>query len=729
MIYFNEETKMFHLKTKNTSYIFGFMMDKFFVHLYWGKALGNDLPSYDEFISPDGRRRNMNGFDYAGVNASKNDIPMEFSTFGNTDLRSPSFQARDKDGSLINDFQYVSHKIFSGKNKLEGLPATYTEDDKEADTLELVLKDNLTGLEVVLSYTAFYELDAITRSIKVNNCTENDISLETVLSATVDFNTKDYDFIHLPGHWARERHIQRFPLFNGEQSVCSNKGSSSSDHNPFFALVSHNATESEGEAYGFNLVYSGNFAAGTEVDVFDISRAYIGINPFNFDFRLESGNSFQSPEAVLVYSDKGIGGMSRIYHKLFRTRLCRGIFRDKERYVLLNNWEATYFNFDEEKIVSIAKKASEVGIDLLVLDDGWFGKRNSDNCSLGDWYVNKEKLPNGLSSLAEKVNALGMKFGLWFEPEMVSPDSDCYRLHPDWCVHVKGRVRTEARNQLVLDLSRKDVCDYIIKSLSDNLSSANIEYVKWDYNRYMTNIGSAMLDNGRQGEFYHRYMLGLYYVLETLVTKFPNVLFESCSSGGARFDAGMLYYMPQTWCSDDSDAVERVFIQNGTSLCYPCSSMGAHVSAVPNHQVGRVTPITARGIVAMQGQFGYELDLNKLQDCEIDIVKEQIKTYKQYGSVFHRGDMYRLTESDNKEYCVNEYISEDTNTVIVTLFCIKATPNDVIHHIKLSGLNAESKYRLKDTDKVFGGDFLMNCGINKRFCKDYENLMLVFERI
>lgn len=729
MIFYNDEKKMFHLKTKNTSYIFGFYKEKVLLHLYWGKKIEGDLPDYGYFIDENRRRRNMNGVDYPDVYLSTDSVPMEFSTFGNTDLRSPTFHARYKDGSTVTALEYLSHSIYDGKPALSGLPATYVEDSTEAQTLELVLRDALTGLEITLIYTAFEELNAITRSVKVNNKGENDIRLEKVLSASVDFNNMDYDFIHLPGHWARERHVERNPLFTGTQIIDSAKGTSSSNHNPFFALVSKNATENCGEAYGFNLVYSGNFTAGVETDPFALSRAFIGINPFNFNFKLQPGDTFQSPEAVLVYSDNGIGGMSRIYHKLYRTRLCRGKFRDIERYVLLNNWEATYFKFDEEKIVNIAKKAAEVGIELLVLDDGWFGKRNNDHSSLGDWYVNTEKLPGGLTSLAKKVNDLGMKFGLWFEPEMISPDSDCYRAHPDWCIHVKDRYRSEGRNQLVLDLSREDVCDYIIDCISEHLSAANIEYVKWDYNRYMTNVGSALLEPDRQGEFYHRYMLGLYRVLETLVTRFPNVLFESCSSGGARFDAGMLYYMPQTWTSDDSDAVERVFIQNGTSFCYPYCTMGAHVSAVPNHQVHRVTPISARGHVAMPGQFGYELDLNKLQDYEIEAVKQQIKDYKAYGEVFHKGDLYRLTEADNRDFAVNEFVSEDGNTVIVTLFCVKATPNDVVHHIKLQGLQHGATYKRVDTDIEFSADFLMNFGINKCFVKDYENEILVFKKV
>jgi len=421
--------------------------------------------------------------------------------------------------------------------------------------------------------------------------------------------------------------------------------------------------------------------------------------------------------------------MSRIFHKLYRTRLCRGKFRDTERYVLINNWEATYFNFNEEKILSIAEKAASVGVELLVLDDGWFGKRNNDKCSLGDWYVNKEKLPGGLDLLAKKINDIGMKFGLWFEPEMISPDSDLYRAHPDWCIHVKGRERTLGRKQLVLDLSRNDVCDYIFDSLYNILSTVNISYVKWDNNRSMTNIGSALLPPERQGEFYHRYMLGLYDVLERLYNAFPDVLFESCSSGGSRFDAGMLYYMPQTWTSDDTDAIERLYIQYGTSLCYPYCSMGAHVSIVPNHQIGRVTPIKIRGNVAMQGQFGYELDLNKLSDDEIFEVKEQIKTYKRLGHIFHKGDLYRLVTPENNFFASNEFISEDKKTVVIINCVMRAIPNPPLKYFKLKGLDEKAKYAIEGTDTVIGGDILMSVGLRYQLVGDCCSEIIILNKI
>ena len=728
MISFDKDNMIFHLKSNNTSYIFGFLKEKFLVHLYWGKKLEfNDL-DYDMFLDVMKYRRNMCASDYKDIALSRDCLPMEYSTFGNTDQRTPAFHATYKNGSFITELEYDSHVIYNGKKEINGLPATYVENEDEAQTLELTLKDSLTDLKIVLIYTVYDELDAITRSVKIINNSKDDVRLDSVLSAVIDFKEAQYDYIHLPGAWARERHPERVPVMTGKQMVDSARGNSSAQHNPFFALVEKNTDENSGNAYGFNLVYSGNFTAGVEVDPYNTCRAFLGINPFGFEWILKNGEEFASPEAVLVYSDKGLGGMSRIYHKLYRTRLCRGKFRDKERYVLINNWEATYFNFDEEKILNIARKASQVGVELLVLDDGWFGKRNSDNCSLGDWYVNKGKLPGGLTQLASKVNELGMKFGLWFEPEMVSPDSDCYRAHPDWCIHSEGRIRSEGRNQLVLDLSRQDVCDYIYNCLYENLSTVNIEYVKWDYNRTMSNIGSALLPAERQGEFFHRYILGLYSILEKITKAFPDVLFESCSSGGARFDPGMLFYMPQTWTSDDTDALERIYIQYGTSMCYPYSAMGAHVSIVPNHQVGRTTPVQTRGYTAMVGQFGYELDLNKLTDAEIDVVKEQIKTYKKYGEVFHKGELYRLVTPDNNYFCSNEFVSEDRNTIIVSNFVLRAVPNSPVYYLKLKGLESDGVYMDEKTGKSYRGEILMSSGIPYQLSADYDTKIIVFKK-
>ena len=588
-ITFDEREKVFHLTTKNTSYIMKVAKEKYLSHVYWGRKIKTpdmENAQLNRFISfdavPDTKDRGY----------SLDFVCQEYPVGCGTDYRIPAVQAVFSDGSRAVELIYDSYKITSGKPKLKGLPATYIEDASEADTLEIVLTDTLKSMKVVLMYTAYNEIDAITRSVRIINESSEQILLEKVMSASVDYETSDYDFVELSGAWGRERHIERNRLRSGIQSIESRRGASSHQLNPFFALASKNANEEYGEVYGFNLVYSGNFTAGVEVDQIFKARAYIGMNDYDFSWLLESGESFQAPEAVMVYSSHGFGEMSRVYHRLYRKRLVRGKYRDAIRPILANNWEATYFDFNEEKILELAKTASELGIELLVLDDGWFGKRNSDNCSLGDWYVNKEKLPDGIGGLAEKVKEYGILFGLWFEPEMVSPDSDLYKAHPDWCIHIPGRERTECRNQLTLDLSREDVCEYIIKTVSQVLDEAAIGYVKWDMNRHMSELGSAGLPPKRQKEMPHRYMLGLYHVMEEIVSKHPDVLFESCSGGGGRFDPGMLYYMPQTWTSDDTDAVERLYIQYGTSLVYPVSAMGCHVSAVPNHQANRMTSLS-----------------------------------------------------------------------------------------------------------------------------------------
>lgn len=728
----NEKDKVFHLQTAKTSYIFGFLTSNTPVHMYWGKRLEKTPDINTLFIIPYKWPRSfcvVDGTTKDGDIFSRESLTMEFSTFGSSDLREPTFHAEYKDGSTVSDFEYKSYKITNGKKGIEGLPATYSENDGEAQTLEVTLTDKLTGLDIILQYGVFDKLNAITRSIRCENHGENRAVIDRILSASVDFKTDKFDMIHLPGTWGRERVVTRVPVTKGYINVSSARGASSNTHNPFIALVSKDATENFGSAYGFSLVYSGNFLAGTYADYLNCTRAYIGINPFGFKWQLDPGDTFSTPEAVLVYSGEGIGEMSRIYHRLYRTRLCRGEYRDKERSCLINNWEATYFDFDEEKIVEIAKKAASCGIKLMVLDDGWFGKRDNDRSSLGDWFVDKRKLPNGIDGLCKKINALGMKFGLWFEPEMISPVSELYAKHPDWCIHVDGRDRKEGRNQLILDLSRDEVCDYIINSVNAVLDSANIEYVKWDMNRNMACVGSATLPSDRQGELYHRYMLGLYKVLEAIFSSHPHILFESCSGGGGRFDPGMLHYMPQTWTSDNTDALARIDIQYGTSICYPYSSMGAHVSAVPNHQVRRTTPISFRGNVAIPGQFGYELDLTKLSDEDIAEIKEQTKFYEKYGEVFHRGDLYRLRNPLGDYMSAIEFVSEDKNTVIVMLYSHKGTANAVLDYVCLGGLDAGAEYKKTENGEIWTGEALMNVGIPFMADTDYKSRIWIFEKI
>ncbi len=710
-IIYNEQTKQFYLHTDNTSYVMELLEEKYLLHAYWGKRLDNMAPLVNW---KSGNFLSFNALDIptgaGGDFQCAGSLPWEFPTYGSGDMRQPAFHAQYADGSRISRLEYVGHTITAGKPGLEGLPATYGEAD-QVDSLKIHLRDALTGVSVYLQYAVFEAQDAITRSARVENGGADAVKLLKLDSASVDFYDMDAEMLHLHGLWARERHVQRVKLTNTATHFGSLRGASSHIHNPFFALVDPTTSETAGNAYGFSLVYSGNFLAIAEKDGLGMVRAGLGMGDFDFSWTLEPGDSFQSPEAVLVYSAEGLGGMSRQYHRLYRDHLCRGAYQHKERPVLVNNWEATYFTFDEDKLLAIAEKAKELDIDMLVLDDGWFGKRNSDNCSLGDWVVNTDKLPSGLKGLGDKLNAMGMKFGLWFEPEMISPDSDLYRAHPDWCMHVDGRPRTQSRSQLILDLTREDVCDYIIKSVCDVLDSAPIAYVKWDMNRNFSEAGSALLPPHQQQEVPHRYMLGLYRILETITARHPEVLFESCSGGGGRYDPGMLYYMPQTWCSDDTDGVERLYIQYGTSMVYPAVTMGSHVSACPNHQVGRTTPFKMRGDVAMSGQFGYELDLSRLSDQDLALAKEQVAFYKTYRHVVQWGDMYRLVSPFDEPFAAWQYVAADGNTTLLCTYVVAGKPNCARKRVTLQGLEAAANYRIEGTEQVYSGAFLMQVGL------------------
>lgn len=656
--------------------------------------------------------------------------PQEYPGYGSTDLRTPAVELQFSDGTSATDFRYESHNIYAGKNKLNNLPATYVEDENEAMTLELTLVDSLKNVKLILSYSVFEEFDAITRSVKIINESNEDVNINRVLSANVDFRDSDYELIQLSGAWARERHIIRKEIRSGSQSIESRRGSSSHAQNPFMALVRKDTTEQHGEVYGFSLIYSGNFLANVEVDMYENARAQIGINPFDFTWLLKSKEEFTAPEAVLVYSNEGLTGMSHIYNCLYGKRLCKGKYRDEVRPILINNWEATYFDFNETKIKEIAREATNLGMELFVLDDGWFGKRDDDNSSLGDWFVNEEKLKGGLNKLATEINEMGLQFGLWFEPEMVSPISELYKEHPDWCIHIPGRNRSEARRQLILDYSREDVCNYIIEKISEVLSSAPISYVKWDMNRNMSEIGSAKLPANRQREVAHRYILGLYKVLEEITTRFPDVLFESCSGGGGRFDPGMLYYMPQTWTSDNTDAIERLKIQFGTSMVYPNASIGCHVSAVPNHQVDRITPIETRGVVAMSGNFGYELDITKLPESEKEIIKEQVKLYKEIRETIQFGKCYRLSSPFENNDVAWMFISKDCEEIIVSFVRTLAKPNPKFISLKLVGLDESSDYEILGENMIVGGDELMNIGLNVPELKgDYQAKMWRLKKV
>lgn len=697
-----EQTGLFHLQSAGMSYMIQ-IVDGYPLHIYWGGRLKHRDSMSDLLI-------------HTPANAGLDRLPQEYPQYGSGDFRNPAYQAELEDGTRVTELKYEGYRIIKGKPSLSGLPAVYTEDESEAETLELELQDAYSGLKVVLSYTVYADRNVITRSARLSNAGDKSLRLRRALSASVDFAGKDdLEMIYLPGAWAREANLVRRPIHQGETRIDSKRGMSSHQFNPFAALVTPETTENHGEAYGFSLVYSGSFEAGAEVDSFGSTRFSMGLNSFDFAWLLSPGESFQTPEAVMVYSGQGLGEMSRTYHRLYRTRLCRGKYRDEERPILVNNWEATYFDFNADKLVSIAEEGARLGIELFVLDDGWFGKRDSDNSSLGDWYEDRRKLPGGLADVAQRVNEQGLKFGLWFEPEMISPDSELYRNHPDWCLHVPGRRRSEARWQLVLDYTRKEVRDYIYDSLAAIFTSVPVSYVKWDMNRALTEIGSAALPPERQAETAHRYVLGLYELLERITTAFPHILFESCSSGGGRFDPGMLHYMPQTWTSDNTDAVERLKIQYGTSLVYPISAIGAHVSAVPNHQVGRMTPLEFRGDVAMSGNFGYELDLTKFTDEEKVIVGRQVSAYKEIRGLVQKGDLYRLKSPFGGNETAWMIVSEDQEEAIVYYFQVMAVPNPPKRSLRLDGLNPELEYEVQPGHNgemsIHGGDRLMQLGL------------------
>lgn len=639
-------------------------------------------------------------------------LPMEYPTHGIGDFRCSALEVKTECGYNACSLSYISHKIYKGKPKLSGLPATFGS-DTECETLELECKDPILKLTIILVYTTFQHIDVITRSVRIINDADRPITLSKVLSASLDLEDKNYEMITLHGGWARERMVERRSIGHGMQGVSSNRGETSQQEHPFLAIVNKSTTEDSGEAYGFNFVYSGNFIAFAQKNQSDSIRVGMGINPTNFEWNLEAGEIFTAPEVVMVYSNKGIGQMSRTFHDLYRNHLIRGEYKDKKRPILINNWEATYFDFTTQKLLDIAKNAAKLGIEMLVMDDGWFGKRNDDNSSLGDWVVNEEKLPGGLQYLVDEVNKLGMEFGIWMEPEMVSLDSDLYRKHPDWAIQIPGRKACLSRNQYVLDLTRREVRDYIYEMVRAVLKSANITYVKWDMNRALTDLGSYGLNESSQGELSHRYVLGLYELQERLTTEFPYLLLENCSSGGARFDPGMLYYSPQIWCSDDTDAIERLKIQRGTSLIYPLSTMGAHVSDCPNHASGRNTPFETRGYVALSGTFGYELDVTKISKEDQDKIPEQVVLYHKYNDLIRTGDYYRIASvMEEQTYDCSMVVAKDQSEALVTYIQVMARPGCRSRRIYLKGLDANSYYEWEETGEVYSGAAYMNAGIN-----------------
>lgn len=633
--------------------------------------------------------------------------PMEYSFGGTGDFRESCITVTTEDGQQGLDLTYVGHRIYEGKEPLNGLPATW---GANSETLEITLEDEPTGIQVQLSYSVFADSDALVRSVKVINAGDQAVSLDGVLSACLDMDNEDFEVLSLHGSWARERHMERVPLGYGSyvtESVC---GESSHQDHPFLALLSKNCTQTVGEVYAMHFIYSGNFLAKAQRCQHDTVRMVMGIHPTNFRWRLEPGEQFQAPEVVCVYSDEGLGKMTRTFHDLYRTHLIRSSYLHQTRPVLVNSWEAAYFDFDTEQLLSLAKQSAELGIEMLVMDDGWFGRRNSDEGSLGDWTVNEEKLKGGLKYLSDEVHALGMKFGIWFEPEMISPDSELYRRHPDWALQLKDRCGSLCRAQYVLDLSRPEVVDYVYECVAAVLRHARIDYVKWDMNRQLTDIGSSYLPAERQGELSHRHTLAVYELQERLTREFPEMLLENCSGGGARFDPGMLYYSPQIWCSDDTDAIERLAIQEGTQLLYPLSTIGAHVSDCPNHTVGRVTPFETRGIVALAGTFGYELDTRKISEEDRAQIPEQIAAYKKYAPLIREGDYYRIASyQDNHRYDCYEIVSKDRTEAVVFFIQVLHEPNYRSRKLRLQGLDRETLYEVDG--KTYLGGTLMSAGL------------------
>lgn len=711
-IIYDKASRTFHLFNRYISYIMIILPNGHMGQLYFGKKLHSQRDySYLLEMVP----RSMSSYVFENERTlSLEHVRQEYGVYGSSDYRIPAVEILQNNGSRISDFCYESHEITPGKPQLKGLPATYTETDEEAMTLTLVLKDSITGVKLSLLYTIFAQGGILSRSAFFTNQGQEAVHLQKAMSLCMDLPDCDYDWIQFSGSWARERHPRVRPLEQGIQSVGSIRGNSSHEHNPFLILKRPQTDEFQGEAMGFSLIYSGNFLAQAEVDTHDTTRILLGIHPEWFDWKLEPGESFQTPEAVMIYTDQGMNALSQSFHQLYRTRLARGYWRDRERPILINNWEATYFNFTQEKLLELAKAAQKAGIELFVLDDGWFGKRENDRTGLGDWIPNPERLPQGILGLARQIHELGMKFGLWFEPEMVNKNSDLYEAHPDWILSVPHRRQSQGRYQHVLDFSRQEVVDHIYNQMAAILKDGYVSYVKWDMNRSITECWSSALPADRQGEVFHRYILGVYDLYQRLTDAFPQVLFESCASGGGRFDPGLLYYAPQAWTSDDTDAVERLKIQYGTSYCYPISSMGAHVSASPNHQLRRNTPLHTRANVACFGTSGYELDLTRLTSQELNEIKKQTDFMKKWRKLLQFGLFYRLKSPFAGNTAAWMTVSPDRSQALVGWYRILNTVNPPYTRLRLTGLDPDRLYTVREGDRQIGqfyGDELMYAGL------------------
>ncbi|MGU8943745.1 alpha-galactosidase [Clostridium perfringens] len=733
-IIFHKELKEFHLYNKEISYIIHILPNGHVGNLYFGKKI-DPYKTYNHLF--EGIYRPLAAYVYEGDNKfSLQNTRQEYPTFGLSDFRKGAFLIKQENGSEISDFKYESHKIIEGKLKLKGLPQTYVENKEDATTLEITLLDEVIKSKLNLYFTIFEDRAVITRSASFLNLSNKSINIEKAMSFNLDLPDSNYNMIQLNGAWGRERHVHDRSIKEGTQGFYSLKGASSAEFNPFLALRRPNTDEFSGEVIGFSLVYSGNFMAEIDVDTYNQTRIMMGIHPDRFSWPLNLNEEFYTPEVVIVYSDKGLNYMSQVYHSLYRECLMRGKWKDSVRPILLNSWEALSFSIDEEKIKELATNASKLGVELFVLDDGWFGKRNNDNAGLGDWTVNKEKFPNGLNEIIEYINKLGMDFGIWIEPEMVNKESELYRSHPDWIIHDPNRKPSHTRNQYTLDFSRDEVVDHIYNQIEKLLSDYNISYVKWDMNRYITECYSKDKGANLQGTVYHNYILNVYKLYDKLTTRFPNILFESCSSGGARFDPGMLYYAPQTWTSDNTDAIERIKIQYGSSLVYPLISMGSHVSESPNQQVFRETALETRANVAYFGNLGYELDVNNLSDVEKEEIKKQIQFYKENREVFQFGKFYRIKNPYNNNISAWMVKSNDEKTIILGCYKLLNHANEGKERVKLFGLDKDGDYKFSyPYEKEFKGDELMNVGISMNddyFCNsgnDFSSVLYLLRKI
>ena len=705
-IIYCEKDRTFTLQTKNTTYQMQVDRYGFLLHLYYGKKTDTCM---DYLLTYYDRGFSGNPYD-AGEDRtySMDTLPQEFPCYGNGDFRSTAFAVENADGSMSCDLRYKSHKIFDGKYNLEGLPAVYASEE-EAQTLEILMEDPVTGVKVVLLYGVLPAQDIITRSVSVKNESSGKIYLNKIESASLDFLYGDYELLTFYGRHAMERNVQRVPVVHGTQKIGSVRGTSSHQYNPMMILAEKETTEDKGNCYAMSFVYSGCFQGEVLKDQLNQTRMMLGLQEEAFRYPLETGEMFQAPEVILSYSSEGMNRLSQNLHHCIRQHICRGKYKEEIRPILINSWEAAYFDFTGDTIYELAKAAKEVNIDMLVMDDGWFGKRDDDNSGLGDWFVNEKKLGGTLGNLIKRINDLGVKFGIWIEPEMVSEDSDLYRKHPDWALTVPGRNPVRSRNQLVLDFSRKEVVDEIYDQICKVLDQGNIEYVKWDMNRSLMDVYSSVTRD--QGRVLHDYVLGLYDFLERLVQRYPNLLIEGCSGGGGRFDAGMMYYTPQIWCSDNTDAIDRLRIQYGTSFGYPVSVVGSHVSAVPNHQTGRKTPLHTRGVVAMSGSFGYELDLGKVSEAEKNTIKEQIKTFKKEAELIYNGLYYRLSDPYKDPVAAWEFVSKDGDDVLVNVVCLKMHGNMQPLYVRFKGLNENVTYKDVKTGKIYPAEALMNIGM------------------